>query len=440
MKEKSSTGFIINFLFLFVIVTSSIPDLTAQNDTNSSPGRNLYRPPDERVNDTLKQEEKTNTLVQVNQDSIDTRMQFVRDSIESRMQFIRDSIAAREAFIRDSIARRERKIDSLNFLLAALPDLLEASVKTASDEIIIGTIKPQITEELTLTNYVYITLPFDFTRPYTPWKSALNLSNKPISIVVDAEKKKITSIQSSSFHYTYDYNSRSRTLRIDEPGTIISRPTGKFYKVPVDTVFYDAGGRISKIKKYYEYYQVKNSYQKGSFLFTQLVQVLQYGYNTGGVLTEYQLINFCERSNAQEPKKVCNMITYQVSRQGNIYYVTRKNEPANPYSDGEFTYEFQGNSILKSVAFTNSKKTENWKTYIEVNPEGYVSNYIYENQGAIKNSLLINYYLNDPNAKHKVETISCSFEDDGVSYYQKNNMTGKSRIRDKLTMEWSTWR
>ena len=95
---------------------------------------------------------------------------------------------------------------------------------------------------------------------------------------------------------------------------------------------------------------------------------------------------------------------------------------------------------LKNVAFTNLKKTENWKTYIELNDEGNVSVYIYENQGAIRNSLMINYYLNDPDAKYNVETISCAFEDDGVSYYQKNNMTGKSRSRDKMTLEWSPWR
>jgi hypothetical protein len=414
--------------------------LSAQDNTDADSEKYLYRPRSVRLSDTLQMGEKRDTLVSINQDSIDARLKFVRDSINARMQFIRDSIAAREAFVKDSIQRRERKIDSLNFLRNALPGLLEASLKTISDEIIIKTVNPEITNNLTLTNYQYITLPFDFTRPYTPWKSVINLSNKPVAITTDANRKKILAIRSPVFHFTYEYNPRSKTLRIDEPGAIVSKTTGKFYKIPVDTVFYDARGRIIKIKRYHDFYQIKNSYQKGSFLFTHLIQVRQFDYDPSYAITQYQLTNFCDRSNAQEARKVCNVITYQVSRQGNKYLVVRKNDPPNPYSDGEFIYEFQGDYDLKNVAFTNLKKTENWKTYIELNDEGNVSVYIYENQGAIRNSLMINYYLNDPDAKYKVETISCAFEDDGVSYYQKNNMTGKSRSRDKMTLEWSPWR
>ncbi len=403
--------------------------LSAQDNTDTASEKYLYRPRNIRLNDTLKMREKSDTLVSINQDSIDARMQFVRDSI-----------AAREAFVRDSIQRRERKIDSLNFLKAALPGLLEASLKTISDEIIIRTVNPEITEDLTLTNFLYITLPFDFTRPYTPWKSAINLSNKPVAITTDANRKKILAIQSPVFHFTYEYNPRSKTLRIDEPGAIVSKKTGKFYKIPVDTIFYDARGRIVKIKRYHDFYQIKNSYQKGPFLFAHLTQVRLFEYDQANAITQYQLTNFCDRSNAQEARKVCNIITYQASRQGNKYQVARKNDPPNPYSDGEFIYEFQGDYNLNNVAFTNLTKTENWKTYIELNEDGYVSGYIYENQGAIRNSLMINYYLNDPDAKYKVETISCAFEDDGVSYYQKNNMTGKSRSRDKMTLEWGPWR
>ncbi len=425
-------------LVIIFFTTFFIPAIFAQDSSDTN--RHLYRPQHSKLNDTLSTQETQVQQISINQDSIDARMKFVRDSIEARMQFIRDSIAVREAFVRDSIQRRERIIDSLNFLKAALPGLLEASLRTVSEEMLIETINPQITEDLSLTNYVYITLPFDFIRPFTPWKSTLNLSNKPITILVDTEKKKITSIQSPVFHFSYDYNARSKTLRIVEKSTIVSKPTGKFYKVPVDTVFYDTRGRISKIKRYQEFYQVKNNYQKGAFLFTHLTQARQFEYNSANRLIQYQLINFCDRSNAQDPKKVCNIITYQISSQGSTYIVTRKNNPSNEYSDGDFIYEFQADKSLSSVAFTNVKKTENWKTYIELNEEGNVVNYIYENQGAIRNSLLINYYLDNPNAKYKVETISCAFEDDGVSYYQKNNMTGKSRSRDKMTLEWSPWR
>lgn len=435
-KKRILSRLIITGFGILILVTT----LCAQESNDSSLERNLYRPQRFRQTDTITILQKGDTLKPVNQDSINARLKFVHDSIEARLQFIRDSIAAREAFVRDSIRRRERKIDSLSFLKKALPGLFEASIKTVSDEIVIHTINPEITDDLTLTDYKYITLPFDFTRPYTPWKSTLNLSTKPVSIVVDASPKKIISIQSPVFHFTYEYNQRSKTLRIVEPGTIVSKTTGKYYKLGIDTVFYDQSGRIVKIKRYNEFYQIKNNYQKGAYIFTHLTQVRQFVYGVSNKITEYQLTNFCDRSSAQEARKVCNIITYQISNMGNIYKVSRKNNPENPYSDGEFIYEFQPDFNLSTVAFSNLKKTENWKTYIELNKDGYVSNYIYENQGAIRNSLLINYYLNDPNAKFKVETISCAFEDDGVSYYQKNNMTGKSRTRDKLTLEWSPWR
>jgi len=432
--------FILRVLVVIITISFFFTTLSAQNGLDNASERNYYRPQRVRLNDSINLNATKDTLAIVNQDSLDARMQFIRDSINARMQFIRDSIAAREAFIRDSIERRERKIDSLNFLKEALPGLLEASLKTVSEEILISTILPGITEDLSLTDFIYITLPFDFTRPFTPWKSTINLSNKPISIVVDAAEKKITSIQSPVFHFFYDYNPRSKTLRILEQGAIVSTPSGKYYKLPVDTVFYDTKERISKIKRYHEFYQVKNNYQKGPFLFTHLTQVRQFVYNPVNAISQYQFVNFCDRTNAQTVRKVCNSITYQVSYQGKMFKVTRRNDPANEYSDGEFTYEFGANYALNSVSFLNIKKTENWKTYIELNEQGNVANYIYENQGIIRNSLLINYYLNSPNTGYKVETISCAFESDGVCYYQKNNMTGRSRSRDKMTLEWGPWR
>jgi len=397
-----------------------------------SPGRYLYRPHNYPSADTILQSDPEESI---NQDSIDARIQ---DSIEVRMQFIRDSIAAREAFVRDSIARRERKLDSLNFLQKSVPGLLEASVKTISEEIIITIKNPSITENLTLTDFYYITLPFDYTRPYTPWKCSLDLSDKPVKIVVDDNHKKITSIQSPLFNFTYEYNQKLKTLRIVEPGVIVNKTSGAFYKLPVDTIFYDATGKIAKIKKYFEFCQVKNTYQKGAFLFTHLAQVRQFEYSSGK-LSGYQVTNFCDRWNAQEPKKVCNIISYGIASQNNLYTVKRHNEPANQYSDGTFTFEFAGDYLLKSTSFVNDTKTENWKTYIEINPEGNVGEYIFENKGVIANSLTINYF-SDPKAKQKFETISCSYDHNGTCIYQKNNMTNKSRSRDEMTLEWSAWR
>jgi len=428
------------------IIILILLSLFAKSQAQDNPEKFLYRPQNHTNADTISKypgvESDVNDAADMRtifvRDSIETRLQFVRDSIEARMQFVRDSIAAREAFVRDSIARRERKLDSLNFLQRAVPGLLEASVKTISEEIVISLIDPVITDELTLTDFYYITLPFDYTRPYTPWKGVFNLSDKPIKIVVEGQNKRITSIQSPAFNFIFDYNQKLKTLRILEPGVIVKRPSGNLYKLPVDTVYYDASGRINKIKRYFEFYQVKNSYQKGTFLYTHLSQVRQFDY-ISGKLSGYQVTNFCDRDNAQQAKKVCNIITFGITTQNNLYIVKRHNEPANKYSDGTFTFEFTGDYVLKSTSFINDTKTENWKTYIEMNQEGYVGEYIYENKGVIANSLTINYF-NDLKSKQKYETISCSYDHNGTCIYQKNNMTSKSRSRHEMTLEWSEWR
>jgi lipopolysaccharide export LptBFGC system permease protein LptF len=141
-----------------------------------------------------------------------------------------------------------------------------------------------------------------------------------------------------------------------------------------------------------------------------------------------------------DPKKVCAVINYDIVPQGNNFIITRTNQPANTFSDGVFTYEFKDRNTLSSVSFENKKKTESWKTIIEVNEDGNVSRYLYDKNGKIRQTLLVNYYPDDPRARHKVETITCTFEDDGISYYQQNNTTGKSRSRDRMTLEWTDWR
>jgi hypothetical protein len=150
-------------------------------------------------------------------------------------------------------------------------------------------------------------------------------------------------------------------------------------------------------------------------------------------------VNFCERGSASAAVKVCNVIEYGLSQTGNRFVLTKNTNPKNDYGDGAFTYEFDSDYTLQSLAFTNNNKSEDWKTFIEVNDMGYVSSYIYQNKGWVHQTLLINYYLNDPGAKHKIEKIICTFEDDGISYYQQNQMTGKSRRRDKMTGEWGPW-
>ena len=109
-------------------------------------------------------------------------------------------------------------------------------------------------------------------------------------------------------------------------------------------------------------------------------------------------------------------------------------------SSGTFRFEFDNINNLKSVAFKNVKNTEDTKCFIDLNNDGNIIRYAYQNKGVVSNALLINYYLNDPRAKHKFETISCTYEEDGVSYYQRNNTTGRSRVRNRLTGEWGPWK
>jgi hypothetical protein len=399
--------------------------------------QHLYRPPSERVQDTTMQAVVQFEEDSVNQDSINARLKFIQDSIQARLQFIQDSIIARELFVRDSILRRERMRDSVLFLQTQFPRLLEAALKTFSDDIIVSTGKIDIIGDSTLTDFTCINLPFTIDQPYTPWKSSINLSDNPINFTVDTIKKKITSIQSPEFTCSFIYGNNANIIRIDQNSSILNTKTGKLYKVPIDSVFFDSQSRVVKVKRYIHFYQVTSNYRKGSPLFLHLEQVKQFEY-AGKDLVKYETVNFCNRERSADLKKVCNLVTCNISRNEKMYILTKKTDPSNNYADGSFTYEFGSPDILKSIAFKNLKNTENWTTYIEVNEEGNVSRYIYKNNGAVHKTLLVNY--NVPGSKYKVETITCIFEDDGVSYYWVNNMTGKSRSRDKLTMEWGPWR
>jgi hypothetical protein len=423
-------------------------------------GRNIYNPETLRpkdttvvpvsqpmqskhIRDSLKKREKfVNDSIRAREkfvrDSIDARLKFIRDSIEARLQFIRDSLEARRKFIRDSILRRKRIIDSLTFLKTQLPPLIEASLRAAMDDIIIYTDKIQIVGDSTLSNYTYWLLPFNLTLPFSPWKSTINLSDNPIKINVDTVKNEIVSIKTPHIKCSFKYG-RNNILRINEASSILNKRSIILYKSPFDSVFIDRRGNIVKIKRYIQYYQVTGSYQRGAPLFLHLSQVKQFEYNANNLVTRQQIVSFCDRWSTKDENKVCNIITYTINKQGNNYLLTRRNDPVNEFSDGTFNFEFDNSNNLKSVSFKNVKNLEDWKCFVEVNTDGYVSRYVRQNKGVVHQTLLINYYLDDPYAKHKYETITCTFEDDGVSYYQRNNTTGKERFRDKLTGAWGPW-
>lgn len=414
---------------------------TFAQDTSNS---HIYKP-NQAVVDTADKDieivQDTNSVqVYINQDSIDARVAFIKDSIVIREAFVQDSIIKRELFVQDSILKHERKLDSLNFLRSELPKYIEASLRTASEDIIINTKTVNIVGDSTLSDFEYRMLVFNLSKPFTPWKSTINLSDKPVKYKADIDKKTIQYLQSNAINHRYTYNKKLNVLRIDERSIVLSKRYGKLFNLPIDSVFFDTQGRIVKIKKYHHYHKVSGNYQKGASMYVHLTQVKQYVYTTGNKIAKYEVTKFCDRWRAFDPEKVCNIETYTLSGDGNNYIVNRKHNPANTFSDGRFVFEYDNDHILKSVEFKNNKGNEDWKTMVEVNEAGNVSRYVYINKDKVSHTLLVNYYLDDPKAKHKVETITCNFEDDRISYYQKNNTTGKSRTRERLTMEWSDWR
>ncbi len=424
--------------FVFFVILLSLNFICAQSGTDTLRGRNLYRPNSEKHQNTDLMRESSDTLKGVNQDSINARLQFIRDSISVRLQFIQDSILAREKFVRDSIQRRKEILDSLTFLKNELPPLLEASLKTFSEDVIVTNNTIKIVGDSILSDYTSLILPFTIDQPYAPWKSVMNLSDKPIKLSIDTIKNKIMAIKAPGLSCSFAYNTRNTILIISSKSSIVSKSSGKQYKIPIDSVWFDHRRKAIKIKRYFEFYQATGQYQKGAYLFTHLTQVKQFEYDATGHLTRYQITNFCDREKAQDKRKVCTNMTFTIQRPGNSYMLTRTTDPANDFADGKFTYEFDSDNNLKSVSFVNNKNSENWKTIVEVNESGYVSRYVYQNKGIVRKTLLVNYY--PEKTRQKVETITCLFEDDGVSYYQVNNTTGKTRERNRLTMEWSPWR
>lgn len=360
------------------------------------------------------------------------------DSIAQREQFIKDSIAQREAFIRDSLIERQRVLDSLNLFKDQFQKLLEASYKTESEDIITHFEPIEIVGDSTLSDLTYNKLIFNLSHAYTPWKKTLNLSTRPVKFGLEKDQEQISYIKTDRFTHKYVPRPKANMLIIHSSPRVFSKRYGKLYSEPVDSVFYNAQGRIVKIKRYNKFYQVSASYKKGAYLYTHATEVKQFDYTTTQVPSKIEIVKFCDRWRKADPEKVCGITTYTLTPNGNNFTLTRQNSPANNFADGTFNFEYDPSGNLKTVAFQNKKKNENWKTVVELNDEGNVSRYVYINNDKVNRTLLVEYH-NEPGAKHKVETISCYFEDDRISYRQVNNTTGKVRVRDRLTLEWSPW-
>ena len=376
-------------------------------------------------------------------DSLAAREQFIRDSIFAREQFIRDSLLAREQFVKDSLYHRKLILDSVTFLKQNLPQLVDAALRLINEEIIIFTKPVYIIGDSTLSDFKYVVLAQKTDDPYAPWRKTVELSGNSFKVKVDTINKKIISIRTPEINYSFDYDDVKKVIRINGRSTVTRKHDGyvykNYYKTPIDSVFFDSKGRVIKIKKYTQYFEATEKFKKGGFLFTDLELVKEFRYFPDGILSMYRERNYCGRWSGKEKNELCHTVTYTITRQGQKFIVQKKHEPKNNFSDATIIFEFDNHFDMKSIEFKNSAKALSKKCIIELNEDRNVSRYLYEKDGKINRTILI-HYNDNPNAKYKVEKIVCYFEDDGISYYQKNVTTGKSRRRDKLTLEWSPWK
>lgn len=416
--KKAKTSFSILILLLITGFNLSAQVI----NENSQAGKHLYRP-------HLESKSNPDTLISAGNENADSL----------RLKHIQDSIYASELFIRDSILKRQRRIDSLQFLCNNLPKLLEAGLWAQAQQLIAFNNKIKIIGDSVLSNYSYGFLPLSFNQPFTPWIENIPLSSNAVKVGYDSKSGRITALKAPKINWNFTHSANKDCIVLSGQSIVTTKNGKNYYKQLFDSVFYNSGGSMVKIKRYADFYQANASYQKGSFLFTHLYEVKQFGYAANLTLNYYEVVNFCDRWISTDASKVCTIVKYNIEKQGNSFHIIRMNSPSNEYSDGKFVYEFDNAHNLQSVAFNNLKNTEHWKTTIELNEKGNVYRYIYEVNGKTNNTLLFNYYLDDPKAKYKVETISCTFEDDGISYYQKNLTTGKSRVRDHFTAEWGPW-
>ncbi|MBN2274937.1 MAG: hypothetical protein JXK95_11430 [Bacteroidales bacterium] len=430
MTGKMSGKSIRSLILIIILIQAGVTASYARQTSDTLKGKHIYHPQQLGAKDTIISNVQTEDTLFQPGDSLQ----------EIRLKYIRDSLLAREQFIRDSIQRRQRMLDSLNFLKRELPVLLDAYLKTIREDIIVHNNTVSIIGDSVLSDYSYVYLLFNLTQPYTPWKVRYKLTDNSVKIFTDKARQKIVSVQASFMNCTFSYGNPKDVMVIHELSRIQRDKWGQFYITPFDSVFFDHYKRVYKIKRYLQLYAVTSSNQRGEALFINLSQVKQYEYGPDNRLTLYQVVNFCDRWKAYEASKVCNIITHKLSKQGHTYLLTRRNDPANTYSDGTFTFEFDGDQNLRSVSFHNLSNTENWQRIVELNAEGNVNCYIDKTKDIVRQSLCMIYNHKNPAAKHKVETVTTIFEEDGISYYQKNNTTGLSRVRDRLTLEWGPWR
>lgn len=363
----------------------------------------------------------------------------IDSALIKRQEYIRDSLLARELFVQDSLHRRKLILDSVRFLQQELPRLLEAAIKASNEEIIISIDKVDIIGDSILSDFTYRVLSPKISKPYAPWRSTIGVSKPAFKLKIDSLNKVVTYIRIAKQSYKYSYRNGKNIVKLTRKSSIIKKTNGTFYKLPIDSIFFDTQGRVKKIKQYIHYFEATKSYQRGASLGIDITNIKEFEYFPDGVLSKYKITTYCNRWSGMKANQKCHEVTYSISRKGRIFTIVEKNKPVNKFSDGTFVYEFDNNFDLKSMEFISAAKELSKKCFVELNKDGYVSRYLYKNNGIINKTLLINYN-NKPGAKYKYETITCQFEKDRICYYQKNNRTGKSRKRNRMTLKWSEWK
>lgn len=414
-------------LFFVLAFTLYWPAVHAQESDTSGTVEQpyIYRPSVFRTIVADSTEQNTDSVMNEIGQGIDSTYFFQQQAIDS---------ALRAAFVKDSLLKRQAEIDSLQNLQRELPLLVKASLYTFTDNLIVADGQANIQGDTSLTDYCATVLPFRFSDPFQPWKLVVPLS-EGVQISSGNQPFKIKSLKTPDFQHFYSYNPNDKVVVIRQQAVLARHNDANYFKSPVDSVFLNERHQLVKVKRYFEVYAASSSFQREAFLFNQLWQVKQYIYS-GNELASYELVKLCERWSAKEEEKVCLITSYTVKKTGYAYELVRSNNPPNEYTEGTYTYDFDDAGNLRAGSFRSNSGAENWKTFVELNEEGNVSRYVYQDKGEVSQTLLINY---TPGAPEKVEIISCTFEDDGVSYYQHNTTTGKGRTRDRLTMEWGPW-
>lgn len=361
----------------------------------------------------------------------DTPKSIYDDSIKTELQTLKDSLN-REQLRIDSIKRITKIKDSINLLKNKLQFILECYFKTNHENIPISNVTILTSADTAILKAEYFLLPFNLNQPYKPWKYELNLLNNNFKITYDDDYQ-IIKINSNVINIDIGYH--KNIVVIKDMHSILNNKYGSYYKVPVDSVFLDNNKKIIKIKKYVHFYKLIKNSEKGDYLFTNTIYIKQFFYNQVNNLSKIQVVNFSDRWYNYENQKITSIINYEIFKNNNIYILSRKSDPENNYADGKYTYEFDQSINLVKVDYTNEFTSENWHKEIELNNEGFVHCYYDYIKNKLKQSLCILYNY----SKNTYETITTVFEDDGISYFQRNNTTGKIRRRNRLTLEWGPW-